>query len=101
MACRVDGGDVACRVDGGDGGDVAGRVDGAVIAVVVVGVWQGWGESMSPPRFGPMGIDQGARRRRWRPRVMVVVVVVDGGGGERKEGLVTVCDTGDVSTTVA
>ena len=101
MACRVDSGDVACRVDGGDGGDVAGRVDSAVIAVVVVGTWQGWGESTSPPRFGPMGIDRGARRRRWRPRVMVVVGVVDGGGGERKEGLVTVCDTGDVSTTVA
>ena len=99
MACRVDGGDVACRVDSGDGGDVAGRVDGAVIAVVVVGAWWGWGDSTSPPRFGPMGIDRGAQWRRWWPHVMVVVV--DGGGGERKDGLVTVCDTGDVSTAVA
>ena len=33
--------------------------------------------------------------------MVVVVVVVDGGGGERKDGLVTVCDTGDISTAVA
>ena len=33
--------------------------------------------------------------------MVVVVVVVDSGGGERKDGLVMVCDTGDVSTAVA
>ena len=31
----------------------------------------------------------------------LVVVVADGGGGEKKDGAVTICDTGDVSTAVA
>ena len=74
MACCVDsgdGGDVVCRVDGGDSGDVAECVDGAVIAVVVVGTWQGWGKLTSPPWFGPMGIDwctsQSPRQSLWSP----------------------------------
>ena len=32
---------------------------------------------------------------------VLVVVVADGGGGEKKDGAVTICDTGDVSTAVA
>ena len=31
----------------------------------------------------------------------MVVVVGGGGGGERKDGTVTMCDVGDVSTAVA
>ena len=31
----------------------------------------------------------------------MVVVVGGDGGGERKDGTVTMCDTGDVSTAVA
>jgi hypothetical protein len=30
-----------------------------------------------------------------------VVVVAGGGGGEKKDGMVTMCDAGDVSTAVA
>jgi len=30
-----------------------------------------------------------------------VVVVVDGGGGEKRDGMVTMCDTSDISTVVA
>jgi hypothetical protein len=54
---------------------------------------------MSPPQLGPnVGNGWGARwRRRW-PRV---VIMVGGGGGERKDGMVTMCDMGDVSTAVA
>ena len=32
---------------------------------------------------------------------MLVVVVGGGGGGEKKDGKVTMCDIGDVSTAVA
>jgi hypothetical protein len=32
---------------------------------------------------------------------VVVVVVAGGGGGEKKDGMVTMCDAGDVSTVVA
>ena len=47
-----------------------------------------------------MGIDRGARRQAWWPRV-VVVVADDGGGGESRDGTVTMCDASDVSTPVA
>lgn len=30
-----------------------------------------------------------------------MVAVVDDGGGEKKDGTVTMCDTGDVSTIIA
>ena len=56
--------------------------------------------STSPPQHGPnMGNSWGARRRRRWPRV--VVAVSGGGGGEKKDGMVTMCDAGDVSTAVA
>jgi hypothetical protein len=29
-----------------------------------------------------------------------MVVVLDGGGGEKRDGMVTMCDTSDVSTAV-
>ena len=68
--------------------------------------WRHWGTgaSTSSPRFGPiLGSHWGARRRRCWPRVVVVVVVVvvGGGGGEGKDGMVTICDVGDVSNAVA
>jgi hypothetical protein len=57
--------------------------------------------STSPPRIGPIvGVNRGARRPRWQPRV-VVVVDGGGGGGERKDGTVTMCDPSDVSSAVA
>ena len=48
-------------------------------------------------RIGPKaGSHRGARWRQLQPRMMVVVVVVKG-----KDGLVTICDIGDISTAVA
>jgi hypothetical protein len=46
-----------------------------------------------------MGSDQGAQWRWWQPRVVVVVGGDD--GGKREGGMITTCDVGDVSTTVA
>ena len=46
------------------------------------------------------GDSPGARWWRWQPHVLVVVVG-GGGGGEKKDGKVTMCDVGDVSTVVA
>ena len=50
------------------------------------------------------GCSPGAQWRRWQPRMLVVVVGGGGGGGgggEKKDGKVTMCDVGDVSTVVA
>ena len=59
------------------------------------------GALMTSPQFGPiLGSHQGAQRWWCWPRV-VVVGVVGGGGGEGKDGMVTICDVGDVSNAVA
>ena len=66
--------------------------------------WRRWGTGAltSSPRFGPiLGSHRGARWRRCWLCVVVVVVVVGGGGGEGKDGMVTICDVGDVSNVVA
>ena len=62
----------------------------------------GTGASTSSPQFGPiLGSHRGARRWRCWLCIVVVVVVVCGGGGEGKDGMVTICDVGDVSNAVA
>ena len=48
------------------------------------------------PAWPNAGSRWGAQRRQWRPRV-----VVDGGGIDERDGMVTMCDIGDVSTAVA
>ena len=62
---------------------------------------KGYPGSTGSPRIGPgVGNHWGARRWRCWPRI-VVLVVVGGGGGEGKDGMVTICDVGDVSNVVA
>ena len=65
--------------------------------------WRRWAPvgSTGSPRIGPgVGNHQGARRRQCWPCI-VVLVVEGGGGGEGKDGMVTICDVGDVSNVVA
>ena len=65
--------------------------------------WRRWAPagSTGSPQIGPgVGNHRGARRRWCWPRI-VVLVVVGGGGGEGKDGMVTICDVGDISNVVA
>ena len=64
------------------------------------GVSLAMAESTSRPWLGPsagvdQGLDGGGGGRA------VVVGAGGGGGGEGRDGTVTICDTGDVSTVVA
>ena len=67
------------------------------VVVDDMAVWLEAAASTSPPRVGPnVGNHRGAQWRRLRLRMMVVVVVV-----KERDGTVTMCDAGDVSTAVA
>ena len=69
----------------------------AALVVVSVGISEIDEHTLAWPKHGR---SPGARRRRWQPR-MLVVVVGGGGGGEKKDGKVSMCDVGDISTVVA
>ena len=69
----------------------------AALVMASVGVGEIDEHTMAWPKHGH---SPGARWQQWQPRVLVVVVG-GGGGGEKKDRKVTMCDVGDISTTVA